>query len=280
MSKISDPVMLVSQPDTKAGLYLRAKLNHLKKIRVGAVSYLNTKPLLYGVKRHPILDSIELIEDYPARIAQMLVDDEIDVGLIPVAATRRLAEWHIVSDYGIGAVGPVASVCLFSEVPMEQVETVILDYQSRTSVNLARVLLKEYWKKDVKLVNAEGEDFRNQISGSTAGVIIGDRALEQRSKSKYIYDLAQAWIDHTGLPFVFAAWISNKELPEDFKQSFNVANAIGLSKIDKVVAENSFPFFDLKTYYTDCISYEIDEAKKQGLMLFLEKLSALQSVPL
>ena len=71
-------------------LSLRAKLNHLKKIRVGAVSYLNTKPLLYGIKRHPVMNEIELIEDYPSRIAQMLIDDEVDIGLIPVAATLRL----------------------------------------------------------------------------------------------------------------------------------------------------------------------------------------------
>lgn len=226
------------------------------------------------------METIDLMEDYPSRIAQMLVDNEIDVGLIPVAATLRLPEWHIISDYCIGADGPVASVCLFSQVPIEQVETVWLDYQSRTSVNLARVLLKEYWKKDVNLVNAKGDDFRSEIKGTTAGVIIGDRALEQRQKSKYIYDLAEAWKAHTGLPFVFAAWISNKALPADFKKSFNEANAEGLKQLDRVITENEFTFYNLHTYYTENISYMLDAAKRKGLELFLEKLKAMQPVVL
>jgi chorismate dehydratase len=128
------------------------------------VSYLNTKPLLYGIKHHSIINEIELIEDYPAKIAQLLIDDKIDVGLIPVAATTKLSTWNIIGDYCIGCDGPVASVCLFSEVPIEQIEIVLLDYQSRTSVNLAKILLKEYWKKEVKFINATGEDFRKDKS--------------------------------------------------------------------------------------------------------------------
>src|SRR6478672_3891251 len=84
-------------------LSLRAKINQLKKIRVGAVSYLNTKPLLYGIKRHAVMNEIELIEDYPSKIAQMLIDGQIDVGLIPVAATLRLKDWYIDSNYCIGS---------------------------------------------------------------------------------------------------------------------------------------------------------------------------------
>jgi chorismate dehydratase len=251
---------------------LPAKINQLKKIRVGAVSYLNTKPLLYGIKQHPVIDEIELIEDYPSKIAQMLIDDEVDIGLIPVAATLRLKEWYIDSDYCIGSNGAVASVCIFSEVPMEEIRTVYLDYQSRTSVSLARVLLKEYWKQNVEFINASGEDFREQIKGTAAGVIIGDRALQQRGRSKYIYDLGEAWKEYTGLPFVFAAWIANKKLPEAFISAFNEANALGLQKIDEVIKENSFAYFDLKKYYTSCISYRLDEEKQKGLELFLLKL--------
>ncbi|MEP7319377.1 MAG: MqnA/MqnD/SBP family protein, partial [Panacibacter sp.] len=119
----------------------------MKKIKVGAVSYLNTKPLLYGIKRWPeLMEQIELVEDYPSNIAAMLVEGTIDMGLVPVAVIPRLKEWHIITDYCIGADGDVASVCLFSEVPMEKIEKVLLDYQSKTSVNLAKILLKAYWK--------------------------------------------------------------------------------------------------------------------------------------
>ena len=229
--------------------------------------------MLYGIKQHPILTEIELIEDYPAKIAQLLIDDKIDVGLIPVAATTKLKNWHIVGDYCIGCNGPVASVCLFSEVPIEEVKTVLLDYQSRTSVNLAKILLKEHWKKEVKIVDATGEDYRKQIAGTTAGVVIGDRALEQRQYNKFIYDLGEEWKNFTGLPFVFAAWISNKDLPWDFELQFNEANKIGIESIEKVVEENPFRTYNLKRYFTENIDYNLNEEKKQALKLYLEKLS-------
>jgi chorismate dehydratase len=229
---------------------------------------------LYGIKRHPIIDEIDLIEDYPSKIAQMLIDDQVDVGLIPVAATLKLKEWHIVTDFCIGSEGPVASVCIFSEVPIEQIKQVYLDYQSRTSVNLARVLLKEYWNKEVIFIDAKGEDFRKLILGTTAGVVIGDRALEQRLHSKYIYDLGEAWKLHTGLPFVFAAWIANKKLPEGFISEFNAANAEGFKHLGEILRENPYKYFDLRKYFTEFISYDLSPEKRTGLDLFLKKLAS------
>ncbi len=244
----------------------------MKKIRVGAVSYLNTKPLLYGFKGSSISSEIELIEDYPSKIAQLLIDDKIDIGLIPVAVIPKLQEWHLVGNYCIGAESPVASVCIFSEVPIEQVTKVILDYQSKTSVRLAQLLLKEYWKLDVAFVDATGEDYRDEIRGTTAGVVIGDRALQQRLRSAYIYDLAEAWIKHTSLPFVFAAWVSNKKLPQKFIKSFDEANGYGLTHLQNVVDQNPYSYFDLLTYFSKCISYDLTEAKRKGLDLFLQKI--------
>ena len=100
----------------------------MEKIRVGAVSYLNTKPLLYGVSRGAISKKIELITDYPANIAARLIEGSIDVGLVPVAIIPKLEEFHIITDYCIGAEGPVASVGIFSEQPLETVNNVLLDY--------------------------------------------------------------------------------------------------------------------------------------------------------
>ena len=240
------------------------------------MSYLNTKPLLYGIRHHPVSAQIDLVEDYPSKIAELLIDDKVDMGLIPVTAVKRLNSWNVVSNYCIGSNGPVASVCLFSEVSIEKIEEVYLDYQSQTSVALAKILLHEYWKKKPRFINATGDDFPNQIKDKTAGVVIGDRALEQRKKSSFVYDLGEAWKQHTGLPFVFAAWIANKEVPTDFIRQFNEANALGLQHIDDVIAENPFTPFDLKEYYTKCISYELNEEKKKGLQLFLEKLKNQQ----
>lgn len=244
----------------------------MNKIRVGAVSYLNTKPLLHGIKNHSIIDEIELVEDYPAKLAQALIEGKIDVGLIPVAATTRLSTWQIAGDYCIGCDGEVASVALFSEVPIEEVQTVLLDYQSRTSVNLAKILLREFWNEDVQLINATGEDFRVQIAGTTAGVVIGDRALAQRAHSAYIYDLGEAWKQHTGLPFVFAAWISTKALPADFLAAFNEANRQGLEQREHLAATLQYPHYDLKTYFEKNIDYRLDEKKLQALQLFLQKM--------
>ena len=113
-----------------------------RKIRVGIVNYLNAKPLIYGLEREPIKSKIEVIGAYPARVAQMLLEGQIDVGLIPVAVIPQLPSWHLVGDYCIGTNNEVASVCLFSEVPMQAIEKVYLDYQSRSSVALLKWLMK------------------------------------------------------------------------------------------------------------------------------------------
>ena len=156
---------------------MHAKIEELTKIRVGAVNYLNTKPLLYGIERSAALQNqMHLIQDYPARIANLLLSKEIDIGLAPVAVILKLAESHIITDYCIGADGPVASVCIYSTQPFESIDTLLLDYQSRTSVNLCKVLLRHYWKRAIKLVNTTTE-FSDQIVSNTAGLLIGDRAL-------------------------------------------------------------------------------------------------------
>ena len=109
-----------------------------KKIRVGIVNYLNTRPLLYGLHKPPIAEMIDLAGDYPARVAEMLQKGEIDVGLVPVAAIPKLDSYYVVGNYCIGTEGEIASVALFSEVPMNEIRKVYLDYQSRTSVALLK----------------------------------------------------------------------------------------------------------------------------------------------
>lgn len=242
------------------------------KIRVGIVKYLNARPLNYGIERSPIRQQIELIPEYPARVAQMLLNDEIDVGLVPVGILPQLSEWHLVGDYCISTDGEVASVCLFSEVPVEEVTKVYLDYQSRTSVALLKWLMKESWGINPELIAAEDETYREKISGTTAGLVIGDRALEQRSVSTFIYDLGTEWKSLTGLPFVFAAWISKKQMPEWFVEAFNEANGIGLSHIDEIIAAHPFDSYDLKKYFSLHLSYRLDERKRKGMDKFLSVL--------
>lgn len=221
------------------------------------------------------MNKIRLIEAHPGIIADQLLNNQIDIGLVPVAIIPKLDKSYIITDYCIGTEGEVASVAIFSNVPLEEVETLLLDYQSRTSINLAKILLKEYWQLNIKLVNADN-NYINKIKGTTAGVVIGDRALEQQKKSKYMYDLGAAWKAHTGLPFVFAAWVANKKIDSNFIDAFNMANAYGVNHIEEVIASVVYDHYDLRKYYTHNLSYQLTEDKKKGLELFLQKLATIQ----
>ena len=243
-----------------------------KKIKVGIVSYLNTRPLIYGLRLEPMASQIELIEDNPAQLAEMLKDHKIDLGLIPIGAIPELREWHLSGDYCIGTDGEAASVCLFSETPLEGIKKVFLDYQSRTSVELLKWIMHEYWGIKPEIVIAENEDYRKEIKGTTAGLVIGDRAFEQRKLSTFFYDLGAEWKKITGQPFVFAIWVSNKKLPEDFVKMFNEANAMGLTHIDEIVASHPFDLYDPKKYYTLHMNYLFDEKKKKAMDYFLQAI--------
>lgn len=246
----------------------------MNKIKVGIVNYLNTKPLLYGLERPPVNDMIELVADYPARLAQLLIDDQIDIGLVPVAILPRLETYHVIGEHCIGTEGEIASVALFSEVPMHEIKKVYLDYQSRTSVALLKFLIKEYWGIKPEIVDASNENYREEIKGTTAGLVIGDRAFQQRKISTFIYDLGSEWRSITGLPFVFAAWVSKKPLPDSFTKIFNEANATGLGQIDEIVNNANFDLFDLKKYYTLHLSYRLDDRKRKAMATFLDILKA------
>lgn len=239
------------------------------KIRVGIINYLNTRPLLYGLQHPPIREKIELIEDVPAQLAAMLQDGQIDVGLVPVAIIKKLPEYFINGSYCIGAIGDVASVCVFSQVPLKDIKKIYLDYQSRSSVILCKWLISNQWKINPEIIDAEDESFIHEIGGTTAGLVIGDRALQQRSRFQYIYDLAGEWKAATGLPFVFAAWVSTRKLPDDFIKEFDAANAVGLQQLDKVIAQTPEGIYDLKKYYSQDLSYILDDKKRKGLEKFL-----------
>jgi chorismate dehydratase len=228
--------------------------------------------MLYGIEREPFRSRIELTGAYPSKLARMLANGEVDLGLIPVAVLPELPEYHIVGNYCIGTEGEIASVCLFSEVPMQEIETVYLDYQSRSSVALLKWLMRESWGINPTIIQATNESYRDAIRGTTAGLVIGDRALDQRKLSTYIYDLGSEWRAITGLPFVFAAWISLKPLPEEFIQAFDAANSLGLNHIDDIVKNNPYPGYDLSKYYKLHLSYQLDDAKRAGLQKFLSVL--------
>jgi chorismate dehydratase len=240
------------------------------KIKVGAVSYLNTKPLIYGFEQGQLQDETELIFDYPANIAKQLIAQQVDIALVPVGVLAALPQYHIVSNYCIGCNGAVASVCLFSDVPLQDITTILLDYQSRTSVALLKILLAQHWKRTPTLLTAT-PGFESNISGTTAGLVIGDRAFAQRPQHKYIYDLGEAWQAMTGLPFVFAVWASIAKPDTEFLKKFNTATAYGLQHLQQIAIANATKHFDLLEYYTKYIDYNFDANKKKALELFFSQ---------
>lgn len=241
-------------------------------MKVTAVSYLNTKPFLYGIFQSGLDSEIELSLDMPSITAQKLASGEADLGLVPVAVLPELGESWLVSDYCIGSVGAVKTVCLFSERPLSEVKRVWLDFHSKTSVALVRLLFRDFWKQDVEFLPAS-PGFEEKIGGDVAAVVIGDRAIGLLKKFPVVVDLAEAWTDWTGLPFVFAAWVSRRPLDPVFVEKLNAAFKLGLDHVPQLtMLLPPFDGFDLKKYYTQNISYELNALKINGLRLFLEKI--------
>jgi len=243
-------------------------------LKISAVSYLNTVPFIYGLKQSKLIDTIDLQLDYPSICAEKLINGDVNLALVPVVVIPQLQDTQIISDYCIGANGGVGTVCLYSDVPIAEIESIALDYQSLTSVALLRLLLKEYWRLSPELKKSN-PGFEDNIKGNNAALVIGDRAFFLNTKHKFIYDLSAIWKEMTGLPFVFAAWVANTELPQDFITTFNKAIKKGLSDIDKALILESANYPNCenpKDYLNNKISYNLDSEKQKGMELFLSKI--------
>ena len=244
-------------------------------IRISAVSYTNTKPFIYGLQHSAIINDIDLSLDTPSDCAQKLIDNQVDIGLIPVASTLNLPYWQIVSDYCIGAEGAVNSVFIFSNCEIETADIIQLDPESRSSNNLAKVLLKNYWKINPQQIT-NAADYAQSTDIKTAFVQIGDRTFGKKNQYPFVYDLAEVWKQMTGLPFVFAAWIANKPVDAVFIDSFNDALASGLASRDRVLETlPQHPNFDLHDYLYHKLSFDLTEKKKEALYLFLDYIKKL-----
>lgn len=247
----------------------------MSKIKISAVSYTNTKPFLHGLQHTDIINKIDLSLDIPADCAQKLIDNKVDIGLIPVAAALNIPDWQIVSDYCIGAVGAVNSVFIFSNCEIKDVKTLQLDPESRSSNNLAQVLLKNYWKLHPELVT-NAVNYSASADKNTAFVQIGDRTFGKTGNYPFVYDLAAEWQRFTGLPFVFAAWIANKPISAEFIAEFNNSLKYGLDHRAELFSElPTRPDFDVQDYLMHKIDFELTNEKKQALFLFLDYIKAL-----
>jgi chorismate dehydratase len=251
----------------------------MEKIRISAVKYANTYPFIWGMRESGFDKTVILETDHPAQCAAKLISGKVDIGLIPVAALPQVKNYHITSDYCIGADGKVRTVMLLSNCPFKHVKTINLDYRSRSSVNLTRVLAKNMWNREFNWVDtSEKFDFMN-IGADEAVVLIGDQCFEMASNYDFGMDLAEEWKNYTGLPFVFACWAANRELDHKFVSGFNSALKLGVENIHSVAEyfgqSGVIGQKELEDYLKINIDYPLDDRKRQGMNLFLELLSGI-----
>jgi chorismate dehydratase len=254
-------------------------------IRIGAVSYLNAKPLYYGLcERAP---HVRLSMDVPSRIAEQLADGDLDVALIPSVEYLRGASrgYEIIPGFAIAAHGAVRSVKLFSRVPWDQVVRLALDAGSRTSQVLARIWLDA--RHGVRPHRIEELPLGVSALESTADavLVIGDRAMRVPSGPFHdVVDLGEAWHTLTGLPFVFALWVVRAgvelgDLPDALEQS----RATGLSMAASLARMHGprlgLDFATCYDYLTRILSYDLGEPEIAGLTRFATMAAALGLAP-
>jgi chorismate dehydratase len=251
-------------------------------VRLGAVSYLNTKPLVHGLDARR--DLFDLRFDVPAQCAALLHDGRIDLGLIPAVEYLR-GDYRIVPGVSIASDGPVASVAVFSRVPVARINTLALDVSSRTSVALTRILCAERWGIAPKFVPAE-PDLKAMLAQADAALVIGDPALsidhDQLGLDKI--DLGSEWLAFTGLPFVYAMWCGRDGAcgPEHVAE-LNAARDRGAADIDGIARAESGGDAQrqrvIAAYLRDNLRHGLGEREVAGLRRFHELAAQHGVVP-
>lgn len=238
--------------------------------KVITVSYLNTKPFINGIKRYFDPSELILTLENPARCAEELMKGQADVGLIPVAVYPDLTDYLVFSDYCIGCDGAVGTVKIFSESPLETCHSVYLDYQSRTSVILSKIILQEYLDLNPTLLES-ASGYESLIQGRTAGLIIGDRCFYYNNVFPFQLDLGMTWKQWTGLPFVFAVWVYKKGTDPTFLKKMNQALATGVGSIP-----SDFNSPEEVFYLSNNISFDFDLNKRLAMTRFLNSCKSYE----
>lgn len=254
-------------------------------LRFGAVSYLNTKPLVETLPQH--LDGWGTLKlDLPSRLAANLADGELDVALIPsVEYFRNQAEYEIVSTAAIACRGPVWSVRVLSRVPMRQVKSLALDEGSRTSAAMAQVLLREmHGLKPATVpfpIGAEPDEI-----DADALLMIGDRAMHPaRGTYREIWDLGDRWCRWTELPFVFAMWVARRDrlsktgLAARIDEALNLSRDQGIEQFETIAAREAahqgLTNEDLHRYFAENLHFHLGRGERSGLETFRQKATAI-----
>jgi chorismate dehydratase len=240
-------------------------------VKITAISYLNTIPFIYGIRKSGFLENYLLELDVPSASARKILEHKAEIGLVPVALLKNLNDYKIITDFCIGANGNVGSVVLLSNKPLHEIKKVFLDYDSLTSVNLVKVLAKHFWKI-APIWEKQTESRRETLEKQESVVAIGDKTFEMVSKFEYCYDLSDEWYKYTGLPFVFACWVCVSDLPEAFITKFSEAIAFGVKHVDEAIRDipqGMYPNINTREYLTEQISFGFDGKKREALERFL-----------
>ncbi len=257
-------------------------MNGRPKLRVGAVNYLNTKPLVYGLEQ--FAPRAELIMDYPSRLADDLASGRLDVALIPSIEFFHDPTYAIVSDACIACRGPVLSVKLFSRVPVAQIRTLALDEGSRTSVALVRILLSQRHGVRPQLerlpVEASLADSR-----ADAVLLIGDRAIHSPGGHyQVVWDLGDEWCRWAELPFVFAMWVARAGADlNGLDAALALARDAGVAHLEEIASREAAPLGltgpQCLSYLCNNLFFYLGQREQRGLELFYEKAAQMGLAP-
>jgi chorismate dehydratase len=251
----------------------------MRRVKVSLISYLNTSPFVYGLKHSEVSEYIDIRYDTPADCAVRLLNRDADLGIVPSATLTSLPDRKIISNYCIGANGAVRSVALYSNRPPAETETLYLDFESRTSVLLARLLAEYHWKLTPEVRPLTSLDEVDPSRDDAAYVLIGDKTFEFDGRFVHKTDLAKEWKEFTGEPFVFALWTAVTPLSPVFVSMFNEALARGVNNIPAAIGEHRhvINYTDAIKYLTENIDYNFDFAKHKALMRFWNMVLKLKS---
>ncbi len=252
-------------------------------MRVSAVSYLNTWPLVWGFLHGPQRGQFDFQFDLPAQCADALESGGADIGIVPCAELDRL-ELEFLPDVGIACDGPVRTILLISRKPIREIRTISLDSSSRTSVALTRILLAERYGVSPE-IRSQKPVLEEMLAVSDAALIIGDPALriDPAALPWESLDLGAEWVEWTGLPMVFAVWAGKKaaltrEVAAAFRESREWGRTHLEEMVETAVAERDFEPGLVRRYFTEYIAYELGPRHLEGLETFRRMVRKLAPV--
>jgi cyclic dehypoxanthinyl futalosine synthase len=254
------------------------------RLRVAAVGYLNARPLIEGLDREPASGRIVLECATPAEVARRVSEEEADVALMPVAAAASIGDLRLVRGCAIGARGAVRSVVIAGERPIDELDEIAVDLSSRTSVVLARLLLRARKGREPRLIGCSPREAIAAVSGTRGALVIGDPALDIEGRFPHVLDLGRAWFEHTGLPFVFAAWWGRPgAVSADEERMLLAAKADGLARCDAIADDyavrSGLAVPSLRAYLRDAIRYELGDDERRGLERFYDEAARAGLLP-